>query len=114
MGTYTYYSLDWENGRTTCPTCGNNQAFDYVELLEQFMAKRKNEPDWDGFSDSWSWYDHEDDLKAFSLLHPGVLFILECKGDSWHGAEVVYAMDGRSYRQEGEMTFPKFDPRELE
>jgi hypothetical protein len=113
MSTYTYFSLDWKDGRKTCPTCGNPEEFNYVELMERYLQKKEGHADWTPFEDSTSWYDAEKDLKIFSLLHPGVLFILSMRGDSWTGEELIYARNGKSYWVDGEMTFPPFNEEKL-
>ena len=57
--------------------------------------------------DDTMWYDHEDDLKAFSVRYPARLFILHCVGED--GKEwKVYCKNGKSWNVTGQIVFQEF------
>lgn len=59
-----------------------------------------------------SWIDWEEDLRAFSLEHPGHLFRLDAyddNGNNW----ISYFKDGKHQMCEAEITYPDYDPELL-
>jgi len=86
-------------------------------LVNEFRKENDNAEyafDEDGsFNCECKWYDHEKDLKNFSLKHPDALFLLEGvgedSGDEWR----LYVKEGQSQVCRGEMVFPAFDRGKL-
>lgn len=65
-------------------------------------------------NESCSWYEHEDQLKSFSLFHPETIFELHGEGedgatDTW----IKYFQDGKMQVCEAKITFNDFDPEKL-
>jgi hypothetical protein len=61
-----------------------------------------------------SWWNSEDDLKEFSKKYPKVLFIMtgngsDAGGDYWK----LYVKNGKSFKADGEITYPKYNPKKL-
>lgn len=61
-----------------------------------------------------SWWNSEDDLKEFSKKHPRVLFIMtgngsDAGGDYWK----LYVKNGKSFKADGEITYPAYNPKKL-
>jgi hypothetical protein len=59
-----------------------------------------------------SWWDCEDDLKAFSKKYPRVMFTMfgngsDAGGDYWK----LYVKNGKSYMTSGEITYPKYNAK---
>jgi hypothetical protein len=61
----------------------------------------------------WPWYDHDEDLKAFSKQHPHTLFQLHRAGEDHGDLEYVYFLGGRSQTCPVEITYPPFDEGKL-
>jgi hypothetical protein len=59
------------------------------------------------------WYDHEKDLKEFSLKHPKVLFTLDGEGKENGDIWKLYVKNGKSQRAKAEMKFPDYDPEKM-
>jgi hypothetical protein len=82
------------------------QVFSYKDALEKFVGDNV-------LSDSCSWYEHDEDMKKFSLKYPGMVFCLtgegEEAGDLWKG----YYRDGKSQKVEAQIVYPPFDPEVL-
>jgi len=88
-----------------------------VELIQQFREECEyaahclNE---DGSSgESGKWYEHEDDMRAFSLEHPGVLFEMTGEGEENEDMWRKYFKDGKMQRCEARITFDDFDENKL-
>ena len=99
MGYYTQYELSIQRGPD--------------DLIKELRAEYEGANyafDDDGVSqDMCKWYDHEKDLKAFSIKHPQALFKLEGvgeeSGDNWQ----LYVQDGLCQRCVGRIVFDEFD-----
>lgn len=72
-----------------------------------------NELGFDPFIDSCKWYNHDEDMRRISKIHPDVLYILggfgEDPGDRW----LKYYMNGKSQVEKIEMKFESFDETKL-
>lgn len=66
-----------------------------------------------GYADSCKWYDHEIDMKTLSNKFPGVLFILEGKGEESGDIWKKYFLAGKMQRCPGKITFDGFDENKL-
>lgn len=104
MGYYTQYGLSIQQG-------GDDT------LIKQFRAESEGANyaiDDDGScNDSCKWYDHEKDLKEFSLKHPNVLFKLEGTGEDNGDAWELFVQGGLSQVCRGRLVFDKFDHAKL-
>ena len=61
-----------------------------------------------------SWWNSEDDLKEFSKKYPKVLFTMtgngsDAGGDYWK----LYVKNGKSFKVDGEIKYPKYNPKKL-
>lgn len=113
MGYYTRYELQYQIDESNkknvdfkdklITSLEDDSCSDYGDLM-QFCIDE---------SDEIKWYNHEDDLIAFSEKFPTVLFTLhgagEEKGDLW----VKYFKNGQMQRGLPTITFPPFDESQL-
>ena len=65
------------------------------------------------FEDSCTWYAHEVDMKAFSMKHEDVIFILygdgEENGDMW----TKYFLNGKMQEERAVISYGEFDKQKL-
>ena len=99
MGYYTRHELVIQNGSN-----------DLIQELMDFSEEAGYAINEDGGTeDSTKWYEHELQLRLFSVLHPKVIFKLigegEEAGDSWH----EYYMDGKMQVCKAVITYPQFN-----
>ena len=100
MGYYTEYDLEVINGDNTV---------DYKDEI----GKASQYGSGDIFGEELKWYNHEEDMIAFSKKHPTVTFKLmgdgEESGDTW----IQYFKNGKSQRCGAIITYPDFDEDKL-
>jgi len=60
-----------------------------------------------------TWYQHEPDMKNFSLKYPSVLFTLCGQGDNNDDNWVKYFKNGKVQEEQARITYPEFDPSKL-
>lgn len=105
MGYYTRYSLEVVG--PSDPTAVISQLREEVDYAEGCLTR-------DGSSrERLTWYEHEDDLRAFSKKYPEVLFKLSGEGeegDIWD----KYFKNGKMQLCEAVMIKPPFDHSKLE
>ena len=87
---------------------------DLIEALREVSEEASYALSSNGDSEeSCKWYMHEDDLKRFSLLHPGALFKLSGEGedsdDMWH----EYYQNGKMQLCKAMIFFADFDEKLL-
>lgn len=109
MGYYTDYGLSIiRSGYDREKTNG---------LIKEFREENENAKyaiNDDGDCDnSCKWYDHEKDLKEFSLKHPNVLFKLEGTGEESGDEWKLYVQAGHSQVCRGRIVFDEFDESKL-
>jgi hypothetical protein len=100
MGYYTRHELEIQNGSN-----------DLIQELREFSDDANYALNENGDTEQeGKWYDHENELKSFSLLHPKVIFKLigegEESGDLWH----EYYMGGKVQVCKVVISYPKFNP----
>lgn len=101
MGYYTRYRLDYE------PKCLETSPS--IELAKKTAWDSEYNP----FEEPCKWYDNADDMKAFSLRFPDVLFILRGEGEEAGDIWVKYFKNGKMQFAQAVITIPSFDPLEL-
>lgn len=73
--------------------------------------------EFDPLLDCWSmtttWYDWREDMKEFSLRHPGVLFTLEGEGSSPGDSWIAYFKDGKMQECRAKITYDEYDPEKM-
>lgn len=88
-----------------------------VEMINEFRRTNRNATyalDEEGScNDDCKWYDHEKDLKDFSINHPNALFLLEGQGEESGDEWKLYVQNGHSQMCKGKMVFPEFDKGKL-
>jgi hypothetical protein len=106
MGYYTRYSLK-------------------AEITPEELAREIHEAkddEWLGYAfvpsgesnDSWKGYEHEAEMRALSLRHPGKLFTLHGKGEEAGDVWNEYYRDGKMQREQAVLTIGPFDETKLE
>ena len=99
---------------------GYNTTFNLkapVELIYQFREENEEAEyclDEEGDSnESGKWYDHEEDMRAFSLKHPGVLFEMTGEGEENEDMWRKYFKDGKMQVCKARITFDDFDEKKM-
>lgn len=69
----------------------------------------RNELEMD-LDERWKWYEHEDDLKAFSHRHPAMLLQLQGEGEQAGDIWAKYFQDGKMQVCRAVIVIPPFDP----
>jgi len=101
MGYYTDFSLRIVEGD------------DYKTNYEEEIGEASNYGS-ATFNDSIKWYDHEIDMKAYSKLHPKVLFALEGIGEENEDMWVKYFKNGKMQKVAAKITYEDYDEFKLE
>lgn len=103
MGYYTRYELSVKKGNT--------------DLVSEFVSENENAAyalDDNGDSnESCKWYDHEDELKAFSTKHPETLFELKGKGEERGDIWVKYVQNGKCQTCKAKLVFDDFEEAKI-
>jgi hypothetical protein len=103
MGYYTRYELSVKKGNT--------------DLISEFVSENENAAyalDDNGDSnESCKWYDHEYELKAFSLKHPETLFELKGEGEESGDIWIKYIQNGKCQYCKAKLVFDDFDEAKL-
>jgi hypothetical protein len=104
MGYYTRYELLIRKGNS--------------DLISEFLKENEyaeyalNE---DGSSnETCTWYDHEDELKEFSLKHPETIFELRGEGENSGDIWILYVKNGKSQIYKAKIVFDDFNENMLE
>ena len=107
MGYYTAFTLSIENK-------GNFDLKDLVKKLKEDCEHAQSAFDDDGNdSDDIKWYEHVEDLCAFSLKHPEVVFKLHGEGEETGDLWDKYFQNGKYQLCLAEIIYPPFDPSKL-
>ena len=64
-------------------------------------------------TEPFNWHDMEKDMAKVSLHWPGVLFTVECKGETAEDLWRVYAKDGMYQIARADVTYPGQDPEKM-
>ena len=102
MGYYTRFELEFSPKDNVIET----------EVIED-QYKTLYGGECDPFDDACKWYEHEQDMRAFSKKHPKKLFILKGEGEEAGDIWVKYFQDGKMQTCKAEIVFPEFDARQM-
>ena len=87
------------------------------EIIKQL--REENEEAADAFGDDGcpedetKWYESDEDMKAFSLKHPGVLFEMSRGGEERDDNSITYYKDGKMQCCGATITYDEFDESKL-
>lgn len=99
MGYYTRYELT--------VISGNDGITDYEKEIKDTTVYDCL------FGESIKWYDHEIDMKKYSLGRPNVLFLLEGKGEENGDIWKAYFQNGKMFKTKAKLTFEDFSISKL-
>jgi hypothetical protein len=108
MGYYTKYSLQ--------TSLGNNEASE--EIIAELRAKYDeaeyalDETGASTYQES-KWYDHEENFREFSKLHPKVVFTLSGEGEESGDIWTEYYLNGKCQVAKAEIKVEPFDSKKL-
>jgi hypothetical protein len=99
MGYYTTYALSILKN--------NDENIDHEQNICDIA-------EYDGiFQESVKWYEHEEDMKKYSLQHPTVLFDLSGEGEETGDLWVKYFLNGKVQTCQAVVTYEDFNPEKL-
>lgn len=111
MGYETLYHLEWN--------CDRSKT-DWDTISNEIKSRQEND---DNFfygvnpfgesNDSVKWYEHEQDIAAFSKNYPDVLFTLQGEGEAAGDIWKKYFLNGKMQLCQAEITFPAYDKSKL-
>ncbi len=112
MGTYSRYSLAVLNADTGTPYYYGREV---VEVLraESEEAEYALADDGSASNQSSRWYNCQQDLRAFSIRYPGVVFQLDKLQEDGEYSR-IYACEGRAYREVAEIVYQPFAASKLQ
>lgn len=119
MGYQTRYRLEYtgqEAAKESCPHCGGTGALIIADPVERALkepGEASKHPIDDNFGEEVKWYDHEEDMKAFSRKFPAVLFTLNGEGEESGDVWVKYFKNGKMQASKAEIKLAAFDPAKL-
>jgi len=109
MGYYTQYRL----GINT-PKGYEKTSLKIIDDLRDSNANADYSLMPDGsFNNESKWYDHEGDLKEFSLKYPEVIFTLIGKKEESEDFWITYFKDGKMQHCPGILTYEPYDEKKL-
>lgn len=125
MGYYTRYNLEIDRNDEVsicshnrgesifCPQCG--KKFETIPLIDRLKKDILAKYQCAGFeeSDEVKWYDHENDMKQFSLDHPDILFTLRGYGEENEDIWIKFFKNGKMQEAKARIEFDSFDDRKL-
>ena len=98
MGYYTQYELE---------AGGELESREHKCGIESYNG-------WSGlFDDTVKWYEHDEDMKAYSKLHPLVLFKLSGVGEEQPDLWIKYFRNGLVQLENAVITYGEFDESKL-
>jgi hypothetical protein len=99
MGYYTYYKLEIVSG--------NDSTTDYEKEIGELSGYRNC------FEESIKWYEHEKDMRQYSLKHPNTLFKLSGEGEESGDLWQEYYLNGKMQLVTAQIVFDDFDESKL-
>lgn len=88
----------------------------FEEIKTSIISENYEMTAWDlidGNVDDCKWYDHDDEMKAFSKKFPKALFTLNGEGEESGDVWRAYYQNGKSVKYHAEISFPGFDSKKL-
>ncbi len=67
-----------------------------------------------GTCEAGKWYEHEAEMKAFSLKHPSILFTLHGEGEESDDIWNEYYLAGKVQKAKAQVQIAPFDPKLLQ
>jgi hypothetical protein len=115
MGYITRFNLKWKSLNGFVPDYEiddmiGNAIRDEQERNDEFMYAIDPSGE---CVDSVKWYNHEDELEAFSKRFPDVLFTLSGEGEESGDIWRKYFVNGKKQVAKAKITFDEFDPAQL-
>lgn len=121
MSYYTDYSIDIvqtdpkTHAPLPLPPCMNKNLFVPQEVIDFFKQDHiklafDHINTFEGLS---QWYDWEKELMELSKNHPGLMFIVEGKGEGYDDAWIAWITDGLSQYEKKYITHNPFDVHAL-
>ncbi len=104
MGYTTYYKLGVENGTQ-----------EQADALLEELCESDEDIAW-AFGDSGTtgWDSMDDDMKAFSLKHPGVVIWVRWDGDETDDMGYAYYKDGKMQSCPVQISYDEYDESKLQ
>jgi|LakMenEpi03Aug12_release.lakeMendotaPanAssembly.Ray.scaffolds.fasta_scaffold51249_3 hypothetical protein len=99
MGYYTSHQLEIVKG--------NDGVTDYKKQISELSGYN------DCFDESIKWYEHETDMRSYSLEHPNTLFKLSGEGEESGDIWAEYYLNGKMQRVIAIIVFEDFDESKL-
>ena len=106
MGYYTDYTLSIIHGDDTPDLIAE---FRYTYEGAMYALDECGDP-----NNNCKWYDHNDDLTAFSESHPNAIFLLSGEGEESGDIWRLYVKNGKSINQRARMVYDDFDLSDLD
>jgi len=113
MGYYTAFSLELK-------TASGNNLFSHPDpdpIIAELRGENKEAEyclDVDGLTEeTGKWYDVDSDMKAFSLKHPDVVFVMSGEGEESGDMWTNYFHNGKMQECRVKISYPPYDPSEL-
>lgn len=98
MGYYTYHELAVK---------GISAEIDHEKEISDSTSYD------DCFDHAIKWYEHEEDMRAYSAWHPDLIFELKGEGEEAGDLWIEYYKNGKMQRCEAQIMYAKFDESEL-
>jgi hypothetical protein len=110
MGYNTRYRLDVVTPESS--ELDKNSIIQDLVSDDEFEAKYALEEDGSS-SGGCKWYDHEEEMRTFSMKYPTVVFLLEGDGEESGDVWRKYFMNGKCQIAQAKLVFDQFDLRKL-
>ena len=102
MGYYTRFELEFSPKDNAIET-------EVIEEQQKTLYGGESDP----FYDACKWYEHEQDMRAFSKKFPKKLFTLKGEGEESGDVWIKYFQDGKMQSCKATLVFPEFDTRKM-
>jgi len=109
MGYRTQYSLE-----LVVPNTVSYQYEDVISDLRSSNEGAKYALEEDGSTaEECKWYDHQEDMRAFSRKYPETVFVLKGEGEEAGDLWLRYFYNGKMQDAPANITYDAFDPKKL-
>ena len=107
MGYYTDYRIEHDGSANLTP-----EVCTQLERITGYSFEEESDNELCNYHAKW--YEHEEQMKELSKLHPEVLFTVEGNGEEAGDHWRRYYKYGKVQVAQAEITFPPFDESQLE